>query len=60
MQYVNKAAIRVGFAIPSNNNMSVSVTVDLYMAIKQLFLYTLLRINHKRWCEGNFGRQCLI
>ena len=52
IQYVNKAAARVGYNMPRNRSMGVSDTVDLYGAIRPLFQYESLRINHKRRYDG--------
>ena len=54
IQFVKKAASKVEFMIPTNNNMSVKDTVDLYCAINPLFCYESLRVNHQRRYEGIF------
>ena len=52
MKHVRRAADIVGFRIPRNNNMSTSDTVALYSAVKPLFKYKSLRLNHKCRYEG--------
>ena len=52
MQVVKMAAAKVGYMIPPSNRMSVRDTVDLYGAIKPLFWYKSLKVNHNRRYEG--------
>ena len=49
MEYVKRAALKVGYTIPRNENMRVVDTVNLYAAVKPLFRY---KSNHKRRHEG--------
>ena len=52
IEHVQRAANKVGYRIPSHEKIKVSDTVDLYAAIKGLFRYKALRVNHKRRYEG--------
>ena len=53
IQVVKRAAAKVGFMLPRNSNLiTVRDTVNLYSAVKHLFRYESLKVNHKRRYEG--------
>ena len=52
MEHVRHAACKVGYIIPDANRIRIADTVDLYAAVKGLFQYKGLRVNHKCCYEG--------